>query len=80
MGGGYLFLPGYSSLYDAIHGWMTGQMDGWMDGWMDGSCEKTSQKTTTTSFTICGMGNMDFQIDPPKNGFSPSHHSHHFTL
>jgi hypothetical protein len=28
-GGGYLFLPGFSSLYDAIHGWMTGQMDGW---------------------------------------------------
>ncbi len=41
--GGYLFLPGFSSLYDAIHGWMTG----WMDGW------KTSWKTTTTSFTIC---------------------------
>jgi hypothetical protein len=29
--GGYLFLPGFSSLYDAIHGWMTGQMDGWME-------------------------------------------------
>jgi hypothetical protein len=28
MGGGYLFLPGFSSLYDAIHGWMTGWMDG----------------------------------------------------
>jgi hypothetical protein len=27
--GGYLFLPGFSSLYDAIHGWMTGRMDGW---------------------------------------------------
>jgi hypothetical protein len=27
--GGYLFPPGFSSLYDAIHGWMTGQMDGW---------------------------------------------------
>jgi hypothetical protein len=26
-GGGYLFLPGFSSLYDAIHGWMTGRMD-----------------------------------------------------
>ncbi len=22
--GGYLFLPGFSSLYDAIHGWMLG--------------------------------------------------------
>jgi hypothetical protein len=22
-GGGYLFLSGFSSLYDAIHGWMT---------------------------------------------------------
>jgi hypothetical protein len=41
-GGGYLFLPGFSSLYDAIHGWMTGRMDGW----------KASRKTTTTSFTI----------------------------
>jgi hypothetical protein len=47
--GGYLFLPGFSSLYDAIHGWMTGQMDGWMDG----SHEKASRKTTTMSFTIC---------------------------
>jgi hypothetical protein len=28
-GGGYLFLSGFSSLYDAIHGWMMGQMDGW---------------------------------------------------
>jgi hypothetical protein len=25
--GGYLFLPGFSSLYDAIHGWMTGRME-----------------------------------------------------
>jgi hypothetical protein len=23
----YLFLAGFSSLYDAIHGWMTGRMD-----------------------------------------------------
>jgi hypothetical protein len=29
-GGGYLFLPWFSSLYDAIHGWMMGRMDGWM--------------------------------------------------
>jgi hypothetical protein len=29
--GGYLFLPGFSSLYDAIHGWMMGRTDGWMD-------------------------------------------------
>jgi hypothetical protein len=29
-GGVNLFLPGFSSLYDAIHGWMTGRMDGWM--------------------------------------------------
>jgi hypothetical protein len=27
-GAGYLFLPRFSSLYDAIHGWMTGRMDG----------------------------------------------------
>jgi hypothetical protein len=27
--GGYLLLPGFSSLYDAIHGWMMGRMDGW---------------------------------------------------
>jgi hypothetical protein len=31
-GGGYLFLSWFSSMYDAIHGWMTGQTDGWMDG------------------------------------------------
>jgi hypothetical protein len=30
-GRGYLFLPGFSSLYDAIPGWMTGRMDGWME-------------------------------------------------
>jgi hypothetical protein len=41
----YLFLSGFSSLYEAIHGWMMGRMDRWM--------EKVSQKTTTTSFTIC---------------------------
>jgi hypothetical protein len=37
-GGGYLFLPGLSFLYDAIHGWMTGWMDGWVTWcrpWMD---------------------------------------------
>jgi hypothetical protein len=27
--GGLFILPGFSSLYDAIHGWMTGWMDGW---------------------------------------------------
>jgi hypothetical protein len=27
-GGGYLFMWGFSSLYDAIHGWMTRWMDG----------------------------------------------------
>jgi hypothetical protein len=30
--GGYLFLLGFSSLYDAIHGWMTGRTNGQMDG------------------------------------------------
>jgi hypothetical protein len=45
--GGYLFLPGFFSMYDAIHEWMTGWMDACMDGW------KASRKTTTTSFTIC---------------------------
>jgi hypothetical protein len=44
----YLFLPGFSSLYDAIHGWMMG----WMDGW------KASRKTTTRSFTICNNNNI----------------------
>jgi hypothetical protein len=29
-GWGYFFLPGFSSLYDAMHGWMTGWTDGWM--------------------------------------------------
>ncbi len=45
-GGCYLFLPRFSSLYDAIHGWMTGQTDGWMD-------ESPDEKSFTTSFTIC---------------------------
>jgi hypothetical protein len=31
-GGGYLFISGFSSLYDAIHGWMMGRTDEWMDG------------------------------------------------
>ncbi len=35
--GCYLFLSRFSSLYDAIHGWM----------------EKASRKTSTMSFTIC---------------------------
>jgi len=39
---------GFSSLYDAIHGWMTG----WTDGWMGHMMKKTSRKMTTTSFTI----------------------------
>jgi hypothetical protein len=38
----------FSSLYDAIHGWMTGRMGHVM--------KKTSQKTTTTSFTVCNKG------------------------
>jgi hypothetical protein len=37
-GESYLFLPGFSFLYDAIHGWMTR----WMDGWMDGSRDEKS--------------------------------------
>ncbi len=44
--GGYLFLPGFSSLV-WCHPWMDDGTDGWMDGW------KASRKTTTTSFTIC---------------------------
>ncbi len=27
---GYLFLPRFFSMYDAIHGWMTRWMDGWV--------------------------------------------------
>jgi hypothetical protein len=33
--GGYLFMLGFSSMYDAIHGWMTGWMDHMMPS-MDG--------------------------------------------
>jgi hypothetical protein len=44
-GGGYLFRPGFSSLYDAIHGWMTGRTDRW----------KASRKTTTMPFTISNI-------------------------
>jgi hypothetical protein len=29
--GGVIYLLGFSSLYDAIHGWMTGRMDGRMN-------------------------------------------------
>jgi hypothetical protein len=47
---GGLFISVFSSLYDAIHGWMTGQMDGWrvtwchpwMDDRTDGWMEKAS--------------------------------------
>jgi hypothetical protein len=49
-GGANLFLLGFSSLYDAIHGWMMRRMDGWM--------EKASWKTTTTSFTIFNVCKM----------------------
>ncbi len=31
--GGYLFILGFFSMYDAIHGWMMGQMMRQMDGW-----------------------------------------------
>jgi hypothetical protein len=57
-GGGNLFLPRYSSLYDAIHGWMTRRTNGWMDESRD---EKASRKTTTMSFTICNI-NMCYLI------------------
>ncbi len=53
--GGYLFLPGFSSLYDAKHGWMMGRMDEW----------KASRKTATTSFTMCNPKRLwSFQISP----------------
>jgi hypothetical protein len=42
----YLFLSGFSSLYDVIHGWRR-------DEWMDESQEKASRKMTTMSLTIC---------------------------
>jgi hypothetical protein len=45
--GGYLLLPGFSSLYDAI--------DGWMTGWMDGK-----SFMTMTSFTICNNWFLDW--------------------
>jgi hypothetical protein len=32
--GGYLFLPGFFFLYDAIHGWMMGRMDGWTESFI----------------------------------------------
>jgi hypothetical protein len=57
--GGYLFLSRFSSLYDAIHGWMMGRMDAWMDESHD---EKASRKTTTTSFTIWGVGEIIIEI------------------
>ncbi len=37
--GGYLFLSGFSSLYDAIHGWMTI----WMDEWTGHVMKKVSR-------------------------------------
>jgi hypothetical protein len=46
--GRVIYLLGFPSLYDAIHGWMTGRTDGRMDM----SHEKASRKTTTTSFTL----------------------------
>jgi hypothetical protein len=54
-GRGYLFLSGFSSLYDAIHGWMMR----WMDGWM----KKASRKTTTTSNAqVCYFNNVCFMF------------------
>jgi nitrate reductase alpha subunit len=61
--GGYLFLSGFSSLYDCIHGWMTGQMDGWM--------KKASRKTNTTSFTICNIQQWCSQYVTLQKYFSP---------
>jgi hypothetical protein len=43
-GGGLFIFARFSSLYDAIHGWMMRQMDEWM--------EKASRKMTTASFYI----------------------------
>jgi hypothetical protein len=54
-GGGYLFMLRFSSLYDAIHGWMMGRTDGWTDGWTGHVMKKVSWKTTTMSFTICNL-------------------------
>jgi hypothetical protein len=56
--GGYLFLPGFSFLYDVIHGWMT--------RWMDGRDEKASRKTITTSFNIWGAGDIVTEITREK--------------
>jgi hypothetical protein len=50
-GGRYLFLPGFSSLYDAIHEWMMGRMDG-----------KLHKKTTMMSFTICNIYKVPIMI------------------
>jgi len=49
--GDNLFMSGFSSLYDAIYGWMTGRMDGWTSHVM----KKALKKMTTKSFTICNV-------------------------
>jgi hypothetical protein len=43
-GGGYLFLPRFSSMYDSIHEWMMGRMDGWMGHVMKKLHEKRPQR------------------------------------
>jgi hypothetical protein len=62
-GGGYLFLPGFSSLYDAIHGWMMGRMDGrvtwwhpWMDDGTDGWMAKASWSRRPLLYVIVSQG------------------------
>jgi hypothetical protein len=54
--GGNLFLPGFSSLHDDIHGWMTRRMDGWTGHVM----KKVSRKMTTTSFTVYNVNHFFF--------------------
>jgi hypothetical protein len=52
-GGVYLFLPGFSSLYDAIHGWMTRRID-----------EKLHEKRPRQDGNVC-KGRKGLQkIDP----------------
>ncbi len=68
--GDYLFLPGFSSLYDAIHGWMTGWMDGWWDEWMDGKLHEKLPRRPL----LCAIQNLEparsrsrYQVTGPRS-------------
>jgi hypothetical protein len=63
--GGVIYLLGFFSSYDAIHGWMTGQVDGQMDWWtghMKKLHEKWPRHPLLYSIAIVGNGALEVVI------------------